>query len=59
MLIDCECSSYCGSTIHLSPTEYANILSAGLVVIVDSCPTGPSPTDTLVEQRTGYSLYQP
>jgi len=42
----------------LSLEEAQEILQKGLVVIVDGCQNGPSPTDQLIEKRDGYALYR-
>ncbi len=55
----CECNSFgCSKSIQLPIATAFEIRQKGYVVIVDDCPTGPDTTDTLVEKRDGYSLYQ-
>jgi len=53
----CECeSSNCKRLVYLTDQQF---LEKGLLIlIVNGCPKGPEPTDTLVRECEGYSLYQ-
>ena len=60
MKVLCECNSFkgCRQTTDLSIetlTSIRNIKDS--VIIIDGCPNGPERTDTLVEQKLGYSIY--
>ncbi len=56
----CECDSLtCKKTIRLSVEEMDKLkTSIDCVIIVEGCEHGPEPTDTLVEEKTGYSVYK-
>lgn len=57
----CECDSWdhCGKSIKLDQNLYLEIVRRnGVVVIVDGCKNGPNNSDTFIEQRDGYALYQ-
>lgn len=53
----CECeSATCKRLIYLSDEQF---LEKGmLIMIVKGCPKGPEPTDRLVKECDGYSLYK-
>lgn len=54
----CECNSFdCRKTIDLSTEEAQRAEGLHRVLIVDGCPTGPEPTDTLVSKESGYTIY--
>jgi hypothetical protein len=55
----CECNSFgCIAKIEVSTEEATKIYNAGLIPIVNGCPTGPDASDELVEDCKGYSLYR-
>ena len=55
----CECDSVkCLEIIELPVDTLREIRQNQHLVILDSCKGGPQASDTLVEKREGYSLYQ-
>lgn len=60
MEVFCECNSFdCGFVITLPYEENMKIhTTPKQLIIVDGCPKGPEPTDTLVEKKDGYSIYR-
>lgn len=55
----CQCNGHACRQVILLPVDVAAKIkeTAGHIVIVTGCPTGPSSTDTLVEEREGYNIY--
>lgn len=55
----CECNSTeCRLTFNIPLRELQQIQAVSQIVIVDGCPTGPEPTDTLVRKESGYTIYE-
>lgn len=65
----CQCLSFnCNLSIQVPPEVAEAVLSAGYVVIVDGCKSGPNKFDEPVDkslvdnrpesERGGYSLYK-
>ena len=59
MNVLCECNSFtCKMVITLSDEENMAAHTNGKILIINGCQTGPDPTDILIEEKTGYSLYR-
>lgn len=59
MMVLCECNSFnCKMAITLSLEDNFKAHSNGGIVIVNGCRTGPDPTDILVIEKDGYSIYK-
>lgn len=59
MKLLCECSSFnCRKAIDVPVEEAQRAEGLHRVIIVDGCPTGPEPTDTLVRKESGYTIYE-
>lgn len=56
----CECTSFdCHKAVKLSEQEALAIRAdMNHIIIVEGCLTGIEPTDVLVEEKTGYSIYR-
>ena len=56
----CECNGItCKKTIRLSVEEMEKLkTSMDCVIIIEGCEHGPEPTDVLVEEKTGYSIFR-
>ncbi|MCK5609096.1 hypothetical protein KAR91_44890 [Candidatus Pacearchaeota archaeon] len=65
-MFSCECNwfKYCGEMIEISDEDAEKIKSAvitrtqRLIVIHNDCKNGPEKTDTLINRREKYSLFQ-
>lgn len=60
MQVLCECDSFnCNLAIEISVADMQEIKSDPSKLIISGiCPTGPEPTDELVEDRGTYKIYR-
>jgi hypothetical protein len=60
MQVMCECwSEECLASVEVPADVYDWCLHVGNVfVVVDGCPQGPAPGDTLLRREVGYGLYR-
>ena len=55
----CECNSWtCDKSITLPLEQCTKDREGGNIIIVSDCEAGPDPTDVLVEEKDGYSIYK-
>ena len=59
MRLLCECMGFgCDLTIEMSVEEGLKARAEGKIIIVAGCSAGPEDTDTLIEEKEGYSIYK-
>jgi hypothetical protein len=58
MEILCECNSFCSKKVEITDEEFRENLRRRQIVISNDCPHGPEESDSLVEEREFYKIYQ-